>query len=1003
MDAADETPPPLPTSSPPPPPVTASTYQPRSRAVPDVVSPNGEAESKLGRKRSMQAAAALLQRRMLADEEAPTGPRTPPPQRSGLWGDTEASVPAVPRQSASASVSPMKGASFVPPPDKARPSSASPSKWATSAAKVIKDTSHSSHDNHTMGNKFADVVGDAMLAWEREKKRLRDESKKREGEIYRKELAKWFADLFEILITDSDDGFFDAIGDGVLLCRLAAKANRAEVDWLDSTLASPPKEDQKDSEVKSVAKAKKRVEIRDPGFKETRGIQALARDNIDRFIQWSKEFGIHDSVLFESPAIKSHDRNVLMCLMEVARESHLELVPQIVETERIIDDYDGIGAALAEAEEARRMAEELARLQAEMEAAEAARIAKEQAEIEAAEAAERARLEAERIRLEEQKRLEEERMARDAEEARVQAELLAIQEAELHAKLAKEEAERRAAILAEELRRQQEAEAAEAAAAAERDRIQLLEVQRLREEEERRAAERRAAELRAAQEAEAERVRIEEERLAELERLRLAELDRLLQIAEEEEKKRLEELARRQAENTKAAQDALKKLQELAEAAERKREAEQERLRRLAEEQRLQAEAMAYRIELRRQQLEEQKAARAKIDALAAQLSEVRRCHSQQKGEMTVGLAALLAQQDEVRSAIEADESAMGQGKLDIIHLRIGQKEEMQAMLSQQRAKTDQIHLACQEKLAQYAVEMHQQSQAKVAREHELAVARAAFELARQTRVQAEATIRGESELDTEVQKMVRDAGAAVKLIRLKEGTYMVEGSTKKLFIRILHTNIMVRVGGGWETLRHWLKSHKSNVNPDLFDKRARKVRHFSPGLSESPRHCRCLLGVPGPRCAGCCPRTALTIIGSDTPRAAAAAAAAAAKNTFAVCSLRCAPCVEPLVAPTLIPTSSGVCPRVLSIVSRPPPRREITMMLRFWSGASRINPTVRGPSRWSPGSLGRSLQNPVPRRFHRAPRARRRLSSLGILPRRRQPQHICPSSRPLRRHTRHR
>ena len=848
--AADSAPP-IPTSSPPPPPTTRALLPPspcRPSSTAGVISPNGEIESKLGRKSSMQAAASLLEQRMLADlADTSHGPRNPPPpQRAGLWGGDEPSVPAVPRQSASASVSPMKGASFAPPPDKARPSSASPSKWAASIGQVIEDT-----DSHTMGNKFADVVADSLLKWEREKKRFRDESKKREGDIYRKELAKWFADLFEILIADTDVGFFDAIGDGVLLCRLAAKANRAEVDWLDSTLASPPKEDPKESDDKGIAKAKKRVEIRDPGFKETRGIQALARDNIDRFIQWSKEFGIHDSVLFESPAIRSHDRNVLMCLMEVARESHLELVPQIVETERMIDDDDGAGAALAEAEEARQMAEELARLQAEMEAAEAARVAKEKAEAEAHEAAERDRREAERLRLEEQKRLEEERMAQEAEEARVQAELLAIQEAELQVKLAEEEAERRAAILAEELRRQREAEAAEAAAAAERERIRLLEVQRLREEEERRAAERRATQLRAAQEAEAERIRIEEERLVEAERVRLAELERLRLIAEEEEKKRLEELARRQAENTKAAQDALKKLQELAEAAERKRAEERERLRRLAEEQRLQAEAMAYRIELRRQQLAEQNAAQAKIDALAAQLARTRSRHSQQRGEMSAGLAALLAQQDEVRSAIEAEESALGQAKLDIIHQRIGQKEDMQSLLSQQRAKTDEIHLVCQEKLEQYAVEMHQESQAKAAREHELAVARAAFELARQARVQAAATIRGESELDTEVQKMVRDAGVAVKLIRLKEGTYMVEGSTKKLFIRILHTNIMVRVGGGWDTLRHWLKSHKSNVNPDLLDKRARKVRHSVRSTIRVPpvlpSRCGCLLAASSP------------------------------------------------------------------------------------------------------------------------------------------------------------
>lgn len=58
----------------------------------------------------------------------------------------------------------------------------------------------------------------------------------------------------------------------------------------------------------------------------------------------------------------------------------------------------------------------------------------------------------------------------------------------------------------------------------------------------------------------------------------------------------------------------------------------------------------------------------------------------------------------------------------------------------------------------------------------------------------------------------MRATGATVELIRLKEGTYQIGGSTRKLFIRILHTNIMVRVGGGWQTLKSWLSSHGANI-----------------------------------------------------------------------------------------------------------------------------------------------------------------------------------------------
>ncbi|XP_068734038.1 microtubule-associated protein futsch-like [Montipora capricornis] len=61
------------------------------------------------------------------------------------------------------------------------------------------------------------------------------------------------------------------------------------------------------------------------------------------------------------------------------------------------------------------------------------------------------------------------------------------------------------------------------------------------------------------------------------------------------------------------------------------------------------------------------------------------------------------------------------------------------------------------------------------------------------------------SELDKQVCKIAQDYN--IKIVhRLKEGKYIILGRT--MFVRMLNDHMLVRIGGGWDTLEHYLMTH---------------------------------------------------------------------------------------------------------------------------------------------------------------------------------------------------
>ncbi|NWR77449.1 GA2L2 protein, partial [Centropus unirufus] len=81
--------------------------------------------------------------------------------------------------------------------------------------------------------------------------------------------------------------------------------------------------------------------------------------------------------------------------------------------------------------------------------------------------------------------------------------------------------------------------------------------------------------------------------------------------------------------------------------------------------------------------------------------------------------------------------------------------------------------------------------------------------------------------LDQMVQHLVSRCTCPVQfpMIKISEGKYRVGDSDTLIFARILREHIMVRVGGGWDTLQHYLDKHDPCRCTSLSHKQALKAR----------------------------------------------------------------------------------------------------------------------------------------------------------------------------------
>ncbi|NXF65334.1 GA2L2 protein, partial [Ciccaba nigrolineata] len=82
--------------------------------------------------------------------------------------------------------------------------------------------------------------------------------------------------------------------------------------------------------------------------------------------------------------------------------------------------------------------------------------------------------------------------------------------------------------------------------------------------------------------------------------------------------------------------------------------------------------------------------------------------------------------------------------------------------------------------------------------------------------------------LDQMVQHLVSRCTCPIQfpMIKISEGKYRVGDSDTLIFVRILREHVMVRVGGGWDTLEHYLDKHDPCRCTSLSHKQAWKTRN---------------------------------------------------------------------------------------------------------------------------------------------------------------------------------
>ncbi|XP_011745628.2 GAS2-like protein 2 [Macaca nemestrina] len=92
--------------------------------------------------------------------------------------------------------------------------------------------------------------------------------------------------------------------------------------------------------------------------------------------------------------------------------------------------------------------------------------------------------------------------------------------------------------------------------------------------------------------------------------------------------------------------------------------------------------------------------------------------------------------------------------------------------------------------------------------------------------------------LDQMVQNLVSHCTCPVQfsMVKVSEGKYRVGDSNTLIFIRILRNNVMVRVGGGWDTLGHYLDKHDPCRCTSLSHKPGNFLKPLAPPVQHEVR-----------------------------------------------------------------------------------------------------------------------------------------------------------------------
>lgn len=170
----------------------------------------------------------------------------------------------------------------------------------------------------------------------------------------KEDLAEWLNCLYDQEL--DVDNFFDKLDNGVLLCEHACHVQMLAEEYRDDDTLSSASSDYLSDQVDN-HQSSKNIPLRDlsnsskkftkipdkgPVYRKNVKRQSFqARDNIANFIQWCKNLGIPDVVLFETEDLvaRKNEKSVVLAVLEVARRGARfgMLVPCLIQLEQEID------------------------------------------------------------------------------------------------------------------------------------------------------------------------------------------------------------------------------------------------------------------------------------------------------------------------------------------------------------------------------------------------------------------------------------------------------------------------------------------------------------------------------------------------------------------------------------------------------------------------------------------------------------------------------------------
>ncbi|RTG84060.1 uncharacterized protein DC041_0002421 [Schistosoma bovis] len=166
------------------------------------------------------------------------------------------------------------------------------------------------------------------------------------------DLVDWFKQMYPTMTNEmNSDNFFDYLSDGILLCHHATELHHRltlETNQSINHSKSNPLHNIRISGIQVTLPKSSPIYQKyeyhhhhHHHHSSNAIISFISRNNVSNFLQWCRQLGMYNSILFESEDLvcKKNLRNVIVCLLELARlGNYIHMcIPDIVKLEIEID------------------------------------------------------------------------------------------------------------------------------------------------------------------------------------------------------------------------------------------------------------------------------------------------------------------------------------------------------------------------------------------------------------------------------------------------------------------------------------------------------------------------------------------------------------------------------------------------------------------------------------------------------------------------------------------